>query len=284
MRIITLLFVVLMFSFFYSFGKESLRNNIFKPEYTGCSVTISSFPYTESFVSGWGNWTEHVSSNIWQRLSVATPSTSTGPSAAYDGSYYLFTEASSPNYPDKLAIVESPCFDLTQENEANFQFHYHMYGAFTGTLSLQVSISSDTTWTTLWERTGEQGDLWYQANVDLSAYIGETIKVRFYARTGLSYTSDMAIDTIQLVTTPISGGTTCSTTISTFPYNESFESSWGDWDEEVSMNIWQRNSGSTSSGLTVHLLLLPELIIFSPRQVVQTHQIKQPLLSVLVLI
>jgi len=216
-----------------------------------CSTTITSFPYTESFESGWGNWTEVGGTNIWLRNSGGTQSSGTGPSGAYDGSYYLFTESSSPNYPNKDAILESPCFDFTTVSTAHIKFYYHMYGASMGTLRLQVNTGIDTSWITVWEKTGNQGNQWYQDSVELSDYTGRTIKLRFFGVTGTSYRSDMAIDNLSINTTPLnSSGVSCSTTISSFPYIESFESNWGAWNEEVSMNIWQRRSGSTPSSPT----------------------------------
>ena len=35
-------------------------------------------------------------------------------STAYDGTYYMYTESSTPNYPNKEAIMYVPCVDPTQ--------------------------------------------------------------------------------------------------------------------------------------------------------------------------
>jgi len=216
-----------------------------------CNTTISNYPYQESFEIGTGGWVEQVSSNIWRRFSGGTSSSGTGPSAASDGNYYFYTESSSPNYPNKTAILESPCFDLSNENAAFYNFDYHMYGSAMGTLNLEISTDGALNWSKLWSATGNQGNIWYSANIDLSAYTGQIIQLRFHGITGTSYTSDMAIDKLQLTSTPPPGSTGCTNLISTFPYQEGFESNWGVWTETTSsLDIWRRQSGSTPSSST----------------------------------
>ncbi len=217
-----------------------------------CNTTVSNFPYTEGFEGGTGNWTEQVSSNIWRRHSGGTGSSGTGPSSAAAGSYYFYTEASSPNYPSKTAILESPCFDLSDENVAYFSFDYHLYGSYMGSLSLEVSTDGAINWTSVWSETGNQGNAWYSKTIDLSAYTGQEIRLRFYGVTGTSYTSDMAIDKLELTTVAPIANTGCSSVISTFPYQESFESSWGNWTENNNntLDIWRRHSGGTGSSGT----------------------------------
>ncbi|GAG52366.1 unnamed protein product, partial [marine sediment metagenome] len=108
--------------------------------YNECASTVSSYPYTEGFESGWGDWVNALGDDMdWTRNSGSTPSSSTGPSGAHGGSYYVYTEASSPNYPDKTAILEGPCFDLVATSDAALTFWYHMYGSGMGTLNVEVS-------------------------------------------------------------------------------------------------------------------------------------------------
>ena len=163
-----------------------------------CFNTVSSYPYSESFESGLGYWLQGSSDDIdWTRDASGTPSSSTGPSSASEGSYYMYVEASSPNYPSKTAILNSPCFDLSVENSAIFEFDYHMYGSSMGTLELQATTDG-TSWNTIWSKTGDQGNTWLTASINLSSYLGEIVKLRFYGTTGSSYTSDMTVDNIIL--------------------------------------------------------------------------------------
>ncbi|PLX23674.1 MAG: hypothetical protein C0597_00750, partial [Marinilabiliales bacterium] len=177
-----------------------------------CSNTVSSYPYAEGFESGLGIWLQESSDDIdWTRDASGTPSSSTGPSAASEGSYYMYIEASSPNYPSKTAVLNGPCFDLSGESSATFEFDYHMYGSAMGTLQLQASTNG-TSWTTLWTKTGDQGNAWSTASVNLSSYLGSVVKLRFYGTTGSSYTSDMTIDNIVLT-----NGSTADTQAPTAP-------------------------------------------------------------------
>ncbi len=166
----------------------------------GCTFAISSFPYTEDWEVGLGDWSNVVGDEFdWTRRSGSTPSSNTGPSGDHtSGSgFYMYTEASNPNYPSKTALLEGPCFDLSGTSEAQLTFWYHMLGSSMGTLSVEVTEDC-MNWTTVWSRSGDQGNLWLEAYVDLSAYVGPTLTIRFRGVTGSSFRSDMAIDDISV--------------------------------------------------------------------------------------
>ena len=105
-----------------------------------CQSSTNSFPYQQGFESG-NDWFQSTSDDFnWTINSGGTGSSNTGPSSAYEGNYYFYIEASSPNYSYKTATIESPCFDLSNENQAFFNFNYHMYGASNmGSLALEVT-------------------------------------------------------------------------------------------------------------------------------------------------
>lgn len=209
-----------------------------------CSATITSFPYTESFESSLGDWTQSAADDFdWTRQTGGTSSLNTGPTSASHGAYYAYVESSSPNYPSKTTILNSPCFDLTGQNGTNLNFSYHMYGAAMGTLDLQVSADGGTTWTSEWSLSGDQGNQWNTTDVDLSAYSGSTIQLRFVGTTSTSFTSDMAVDDISVFET-----FPCNTVITSYPYTESFETDFGAWEHVATDDFnWSRLSGSTSS-------------------------------------
>jgi hypothetical protein len=217
----------------------------------GCSTTVSSFPYSESFESGLGAWSQGSGDDIdWTRDSGGTPSSGTGPSAADDGSWYMYVEASSPNYPSKTAILDGPCFDLSGETSATFEYSYHMYGAAMGTLALQASDDDGATWTTVSSISGDQGNSWSTDTVNLNSYAGDTVQLRFVGTTGSNYTSDMTIDSLSLT---VGGGTGggCTGGITSYPYSESFESGLGAWSQASGDDLdWTRDSGGTPSSST----------------------------------
>ncbi|UOB15944.1 S8 family serine peptidase [Abyssalbus ytuae] len=213
---------------------------------SNCTGEISTFPYSETFESGIGAWTQDSNDNLdWTRDSAGTPSSSTGPSSGADGSFYMFIESSTSGtgYPNKTAFLNSPCFDLTSAAQATFEFSYHMYGSSMGTLTLEASTDNGSTWASLWSTTGNQGDSWFTASVNLSAYLGDTVKLRFNGVTGSSYTSDMAIDAISLTTDSSGGGSTECTNIS-------LSITFDNYPEETSWEILDSNGAVAYSGGT----------------------------------
>jgi len=169
---------------------------------SGCTGGIASFPYSEGFESGIGVWTQSTSDDInWTVDASGTPSSSTGPSSATEGINYLYIESSGngTGFPTKTAILNSPCIDLSAESGATFSFSYHMYGSSMGTMRLEASTDG-TNWTSLWSLSGDQGNTWSNASVDLVAYAGSTLELRYVGITSTSYRSDMAIDQLSLTT------------------------------------------------------------------------------------
>ncbi|UXX81389.1 DNRLRE domain-containing protein [Reichenbachiella carrageenanivorans] len=136
----------------------------------------------------------------WQDRSGSTPSENTGPSSAYEGSRYVYLEASSPNYPSKVGIYESPVLNLSNISHPFFIFHYHMYGANMGTLKVDVSTNYGNSWTTIWSISGDQGDAWHEKYLDLTSYKNTTVLIRYHGTTGDGYAGDIAIDDVSITT------------------------------------------------------------------------------------
>jgi hypothetical protein len=169
---------------------------------------ITAFPYSESFEAGLGAWTQSSADDIdWTRKSGGTNSNSTGPSSANEGTYYMYVEASNPNYPAKTATLVSPCFDLSALNTPTLKFDYHMYGSAVNNLKAEVSTNNGSTWTQVFTKSGDQGNSWTTQTVDLAAYKGSNVSVRFTVTTGTGssgWQSDIAIDHVRVE----AGGTT----------------------------------------------------------------------------
>lgn len=201
------------------------------PASTGsCTGGISSFPYTEGFENTLGAWTQSTADDInWTVDASGTPSSNTGPSSAVEGSYYIFVEASGngTGYPNKQAILNSPCFDLSGETQATFSFGYHMYGASDmGSISLQASDDDGVTWSTLWSETGNKGNSWQTASVDLAAYVGGSVQLRFNRITGATWQADIAIDDVSLSTSGGSGPSCSNVSLSITFDNYPEETAW----------------------------------------------------------
>jgi len=164
-----------------------------------CENTVSSFPYNESFESGIGLWTQYTDDNLnWTVDASGTPSSGTGPSSATDGSNYLYVEASGSGtgYPNKTAVIATPCFNLGSLTDPALSFSYHMNGTSMGSLSVETSTDDGDTWTSIWSVSGSQGSAWNDASVSLPSTNG--LAVRFYGTTGSSWSSDIAIDKVSV--------------------------------------------------------------------------------------
>ncbi|WP_460218513.1 M14 family zinc carboxypeptidase [Psychroserpens sp. MEBiC05023] len=182
--------------------------------------TISTFPYTQgfenatSFTNEWKQGVNNTDDDIdWTRDSGGTVSSGTGPSTGSGSTWYIYTEASTNSgpagSPQKSAIIISDCIDFTNWENAKISFDYHMFGTDlgssgenpieTGYVALEVSNDDGLTWSTQTIINDDSQDEWKSANnIDLSAYDGQVILIRFRGVTGSSWSSDMALDNINI--------------------------------------------------------------------------------------
>ena len=139
----------------------------------------------------------------WRTNNGSTPSTNTGPT--YDHTLgnpagkYIYIEASYCF--ENTAHLLSPCFDLTSATHPVMDFWYNMLGADMG--SLHVDILTGTHWNLdiINPISYNQGALWLNKQIDLSAYNGQTINIRFRGISGPGYQSDIALDDISVIET-----------------------------------------------------------------------------------
>ena len=184
---------------------------------TTCGILAA--PYFQNFDAGFdeGTGTTNTGSTIdpcWSRNPATgyhwgggqggTGTPNTGPSADHTtgNGNYVYAEASFTN-PGLTAELETPDIDLSALNVPELRFWYHMYGGSTG--DLQVDIYDGTNWNTNVDLiSGEQGNQWFERIVNLAAYAGQTIRVRFVSSTGTTPTQfgDIAIDDFQIDEAP----------------------------------------------------------------------------------
>ncbi|GAA3626423.1 DUF6443 domain-containing protein [Flavivirga jejuensis] len=171
------------------------------PDEAGTSANNGCPSTSSTFESGLGDWTQATNDHIdWTIKSGSTSSSGTGPTSAIQGSYYIYVEASSPNYPSKTATITSRPY--TVESNGTFTFNYHMYGSYMGSLTLYASINGGSTWQSIWSLSGNQGNSWKTAIVDLSGYSNSNLTFKFTGITGNSDQSDMSIDNIKISSEP----------------------------------------------------------------------------------
>ncbi|MBO6881892.1 immunoglobulin-like domain-containing protein, partial [Winogradskyella sp.] len=218
---------------------------------TGCTSGITTYPYTEGFEGSIGAWTQSTADDLnWLVDAGGTPSNNTGPSSAVQGSDYIYVEASGngTGYPNKRAIITSPCFDLSGLTTPAFSFKYHMFGASDmGSITVELSDDDGASWASIWSQTGNQGNQWLTVDLDLSAYVGSNIQIRFNRFVGSTWQADIAIDDVQLSEPVVPtcsdgiqngdetgvdcGGSTCAPcSTSNVTLNEGyFETGWDSW-------------------------------------------------------
>jgi hypothetical protein len=144
-------------------------------------------PICYDFSSGTGGFTNGSGGNSWVAGTTTTPSSNTGPQGAdaSGGSGFYFTEASGGLSNTTYSM--SGDFDVSALSNPEITMDYHMYGSSMGTLSITANG------TTLWSQSGNQGNAWNSATVDISAYSG-TVTIAIVGTTGGGWSSDMAID------------------------------------------------------------------------------------------
>ena len=207
---LTVTSAVLVTSYPYEIAFENETNDITTASATG-------FTFNEN---GWRNVSGD--DGDWRTDAGGTSSTNSGPGGGsssgvsdhYPGTSsgkYIYTEASTPNYPSKEFHLWSPPFDLTSLTSPTLTFWYSMYSASGATLALQYSTDNGTTWvnniafmcTTTFPSPviyQDMGTTWRQGFVDLSSLQSNSnIMFRFIVTTGTSWDGDVCLDDIKLV-------------------------------------------------------------------------------------
>ncbi len=149
----------------------------------------------------WSNVANGIDDDIdWRVNSGETPSVDTGPTFDYttgtDTGKYVYLEATQCFGSEGILI--SPCIDLTDQNRTYLWFKYHMFGTDMG--ELHVDVLHEGVWDldVTAPIIGNQGAAWQGRRVNLLAYGGSSIQIRFRARTGADFRSDIALDDISI--------------------------------------------------------------------------------------
>jgi PKD repeat protein len=182
---------------------------------------ISTFPYAQSWEDGLGLWVQPATDDFdWTRNSGGTPSSSTGPLGAHDGSWYMFTESSSPRVNGDEAYLEAT-FNFSALQAPQLSFFYHMYGLSIGALYVDVydGTWNNAVWSAIGPQQSAQSNPYLQAVVDLTPWSGQNnIVLRFRGMVGSgassTYYSDIAIDLIEVY-----GGTVAEPPVADFSAN-----------------------------------------------------------------
>ncbi len=168
---------------------------------------VATFPYMESFETDFGIWREVKNNTFdWTRRSGATPTGNTGPSGAFEGNYYIYTDIKGGLYYNKSFLIDAS-FDFSDSLNPEMEFFYHMYGSAIGSLQVEVLDESGVWHTNLFEKIGEQQTSsdapWKPAILDLQKFGEQSpVKVRFIGNSSNDYYGDIAVDYITITNRP----------------------------------------------------------------------------------
>ena len=168
-------------------------------------------PYSENFdaesagyQATFGNCYIGTSSSTprWEYESSGTGNSfNTGPLNDASGTgIYAYLETSGGSLGDTAGLI-LPRIDLSALTNPELRFKYHMFGATMGDLEVFADTGNGV-WVFIDSISGQQQtaetDCWLPAYFSLSSFTGSTIKIKFLASRGSSFTGDISIDEIEV--------------------------------------------------------------------------------------
>ncbi len=169
-----------------------------------CGTTSNCAATACNLTGLWKNLPNGTDDDIdWRIDNGGTPSTGTGPSVDFNPGNnvgnYAYIEASS--CPGSEAILLSDCIQL--DNDYTLNIGYHALGNDIGSLHLDMLVGGAWSLDIVPSIMGDQGDVWRVLSADLSAFRGQTVRLRIRGITGRGFASDIAIDDISFSTTTL---------------------------------------------------------------------------------
>ncbi|TXD61106.1 hypothetical protein ES044_06020, partial [Polaribacter sp. IC066] len=161
--------------------------------------------------SCWSRNPANASEFQWSVRAGATGSRDTGPSNdVTGGGKYVYTESSNPSgttiSTGDVATISTPAINLSALAVPRMKISYHMYGASMGTFRVDVKEISASTYTTVFTKSGQEQtastNSFTEQTIDLSAFAGKSVHIRFIGIRGNSFNSDIAIDQFIVEETP----------------------------------------------------------------------------------
>uniref|UniRef100_W5MXZ4 MAM and LDL receptor class A domain containing 1 n=1 Tax=Lepisosteus oculatus TaxID=7918 RepID=W5MXZ4_LEPOC len=158
-----------------------------------------------NFEQGLCNWSQDTDDKFdWTRIQGPTPTLNTGPWKDHTlgnvNGHYLFIEASAPQKFKDTAVLLSHNFHPTTLNEDNqciFRFNYHMFGEHVYRLAVFKRTSTNTRGELLWEKYGEQGNMWLREILFITSSLPFQILVE--GTVGDDFNGDIAIDDLSFM-------------------------------------------------------------------------------------
>lgn len=175
-----------------------------------CGTTVTVFPYIENFETGVvgvpgtlpTGWVMTPTTGYAYRVHTGTtPTINTGPDFDHTTGTgkYVYAETDAGTSGD-VAYLYSPCLNITNVAVPSLEFWYHMYGSTINYMKVQVW--SGNQFVDLWTKSGDQGNSWKKAEINLSNYKGLT-QLRFIVSRAAAYYGDIALDDIKVWQPPM---------------------------------------------------------------------------------
>jgi hypothetical protein len=158
--------------------------------------------YACPLTDGWMNLTNEVyDMSDWRVYSGSTSTGGTGPSNDHttgtaDGKY-LYIEPSVVCFY-KEATIMLPCVETLGWTAPKLTLWYHAWGADIGRFHVDIFADSELVLDVVDPIVGSHGNEWKLLEIDLSAYVGQSIGIRFRGITGGGQGGDFAIDDVML--------------------------------------------------------------------------------------
>lgn len=146
----------------------------------------------------WYNSPEH--DKRWLINEKSTSTENTGPdSGVYDHGKYIYLESSPGNCEqDTISVLQSVCLKVTDNADGcDMSFNYHMFGADIESLSLEISTDAGNSWQNIFSKSGNMGNQWNKATIDLQSFKNKVCLFRFIGKTQKDKAfGDIALDEI----------------------------------------------------------------------------------------
>lgn len=191
-------------------GDLNVANDTF--QLTVISPIQAALPFAETFETfstgapgflnnGWSRESSNFQNWYVGNGTAPTTEPTTGPNSDHTpgGTRFVFAEATGGSSGDTMAVI-TPCIDLAATNAPRLVFWYHMFGAQMGSFRVQVDNFNTGTSTVVWTQSGQQQGSanadWLETSVDLTAFAGDLVQIRFISQRGSGNLSDVALDDV----------------------------------------------------------------------------------------
>ncbi|XP_069067879.1 MAM and LDL-receptor class A domain-containing protein 1 isoform X2 [Pleurodeles waltl] len=152
-----------------------------------------------SFENGLCNWEQDTQDNFdWSLINGPTSTPNTGPMKDHTlgtvQGHYLYIESSEPQAFQDEAVLLSPNFDATiNENQScAFRFYLHMFGRHVYSLAVYKRIYRDEEGSLVWQTFGSKGNRWIKKTLYISST--QPFQILVKGIVGDDFTGDIGID------------------------------------------------------------------------------------------